>query len=330
MKQPLVSVIINTYNYEDFIEKAVESALNQDFPGKEREIIVVDDGSTDSTPERLRKYHGEIVYIYKKNRGQASALNAGIAAARGSIIAFLDADDYWAPNKLRSVVDIYEKFPSVGFVYHNLNMVDIDENFIRSYLQADPDTACGSGIRSIDLGAYLKGRFYAGFIPTSGITARSSCLNKMMPVPEDYRICADTYIHFILPFYAEKFAFIDEGLGCYKMHGENLFEDMSMKKKKLAILIPVYKRLVLDIEAHCSALSLDCKWLKRTILDYVTGWNCMLNDKRLPFRLVFNTHYRILDQEGIGKYLLYSYRYRSKQAAALISRFRKTDGAISN
>jgi len=62
-------VVIDTYNYERFLDEAIQSVLNQSFPQKEMEIIVVDDGSTDDTPEKMRKYKGKIVYIYKENAG---------------------------------------------------------------------------------------------------------------------------------------------------------------------------------------------------------------------------------------------------------------------
>jgi len=77
MKAPFVSVLIDTCNYGEFIEEAVSSALAQDFPAAEREILVVDDGSTDDTQERLRKFGEAIRYLRKPIGGQASAFNSG-------------------------------------------------------------------------------------------------------------------------------------------------------------------------------------------------------------------------------------------------------------
>jgi glycosyltransferase involved in cell wall biosynthesis len=93
MCTPRVSVLIDTYNYGRYVEEAVESVIAQDFPEAEREILVVDDGSTDDTEERLRKYEGTITYLRKANGGQASAFNYGLEGARGEVVAFLDADD---------------------------------------------------------------------------------------------------------------------------------------------------------------------------------------------------------------------------------------------
>src|SRR6266852_5119198 len=91
-----VSVLIDTYNHERFIEQAIVSALEQDFPAGEREIIVVDDGSTDSTAEITRKF--------KPHGGQASAFNAGIPECKGEIVSFLDGDDWWVANKIQLAV----------------------------------------------------------------------------------------------------------------------------------------------------------------------------------------------------------------------------------
>src|ERR1700692_4536840 len=101
MTAPLVTVLIDTYNYGRYIEEAVGSVLAQDFPTEQREILVVDDGSTDDTEERLRRFGDSINYLRKPNGGQASAFNFGLESARGEIVAFLDADDYWLPRKLR-------------------------------------------------------------------------------------------------------------------------------------------------------------------------------------------------------------------------------------
>src|SRR5271163_4980349 len=118
MNGPFITVLIDAFNYGHFIEQAVDSVLAQDFPREQREILVVDDGSTDDTAERLKKYGEAIRYLRKPNGGQASAFNFGFAAARGEIIATLDADDLWLPGKLRRVCEAFEKNADAGMVYH--------------------------------------------------------------------------------------------------------------------------------------------------------------------------------------------------------------------
>ena len=98
MGEPLVSTVIPSYNYGHFVTEAVESALAQTYPNQE--ILVIDDGSTDDTRERLAPYMDRIRYIYQTNRGLSASRNVGIRQAKGEWIAFLDADDVWHPRKL--------------------------------------------------------------------------------------------------------------------------------------------------------------------------------------------------------------------------------------
>src|SRR5579863_3945098 len=120
MTTPLVSVLIDTYNHERFIEEAIQSVLSQDFPASEREIVVVDDGSTDRTPEILAKYASQIRVLRKTNGGQASAFNHGIPECRGELVAFLDGDDWWAPNKLSLVAEAFQANPGVGLIGNSI------------------------------------------------------------------------------------------------------------------------------------------------------------------------------------------------------------------
>jgi O-antigen/teichoic acid export membrane protein/glycosyltransferase involved in cell wall biosynthesis len=96
-----ISVIIPAFNREQLLKRAIESVLNQTV--KPEQIIVVDDGSTDGTPEMCRQFSGSIEYVRQPNAGVAAARNHGIKLARHAWIAFLDSDDYWTPNHLETV-----------------------------------------------------------------------------------------------------------------------------------------------------------------------------------------------------------------------------------
>src|SRR5207302_2508340 len=126
LPRSFVSVLIDTYNHERFIEQAIVSVLEQDFPAAEREIIVVDDGSTDRTPEIVKKFEPRVRLLRKENGGQASAFNAGIPECKGEIVAFLDGDDWWAPNKLTRVTQTMAGEPSMGIVGHGIINVQRD------------------------------------------------------------------------------------------------------------------------------------------------------------------------------------------------------------
>ena len=118
----LVSVIIPTHNYARFVTRAVDSVLAQTHRGVE--CIVVDDGSTDETPQVLSRYGDRIQVIRKDKQGPAVARNAGIRASRGQYIALLDADDRWRPDKLARQVAALEADASVGAVGCAVTFVD--------------------------------------------------------------------------------------------------------------------------------------------------------------------------------------------------------------
>ncbi|HJR59552.1 MAG TPA: glycosyltransferase family A protein [Vicinamibacterales bacterium] len=106
---PLVTTIIPTYNRGPLVCEAIESVLGQTY--RHVEIVVVDDGSTDDTEARLRKFGGSVRVIVQNNAGPSAARNRGIEAARGTIVAFLDSDDLWQPTKLERQVRLLQ---SVG------------------------------------------------------------------------------------------------------------------------------------------------------------------------------------------------------------------------
>lgn len=106
MKQPLVSVVIPTYNRAGIIAKAVSSVLTQTY--REIEVIIVDDGSTDDTSAALAEFGERIRVIRQSNAGPSAARNRGAAVARGEYLAFLDSDDIWLPGKIERQVQLME------------------------------------------------------------------------------------------------------------------------------------------------------------------------------------------------------------------------------
>ena len=112
---PLVSVIMPAYNARPFIEQSIRSVLDQDYANIE--LIVVDDGSRDGTPELAEQFGDRVTVLRQKNAGPAAARNRGINASRGELIAFLDADDVWLPGKASMQVRYLQNHPDVDFVY---------------------------------------------------------------------------------------------------------------------------------------------------------------------------------------------------------------------
>lgn len=118
---PLVSVVIPAYQAERYIADAVDSVLAQTYPAVE--CIVVDDGSTDGTAQRVRSFGEHVRLVRQPNAGVAAARNAGIAVARGELVALLDADDVWAADKLERQVVAWRRRPRCGLVLCGYAMV---------------------------------------------------------------------------------------------------------------------------------------------------------------------------------------------------------------
>jgi glycosyltransferase involved in cell wall biosynthesis len=105
----VITVVIPTYNRCDFLKAAIDSVLSQTF--QDFELIVVDDGSTDNTIDLIRSYGDSLVYLKHDNQGPSAARNRGIEASRGDLVAFLDSDDRWHPEKLHIQVEAMEEEP---------------------------------------------------------------------------------------------------------------------------------------------------------------------------------------------------------------------------
>jgi len=214
MAAPSISVLIDAFNYGHFIEQAIDSVLAQDFPFERREILVVDDGSTDNTFERVKKYGNAIRYFRKPNGGQASAFNFGFEHACGDIIALLDADDVWLPQKLRRIAEAFEQDPEAGMVYHRTHLWREDGS-----LEDDGYFVEVSGRVPESRASLLR---YA-MIGTSCLAFRRSILEKLLPVPETLRSQADAYLTALVIFVAPICA-VPEFLAKYRLHGANLFQ----------------------------------------------------------------------------------------------------------
>lgn len=111
--RPAVSVVIPAYNCARWVGQSIESALTQTIGAAQVEVIVLDDGSTDETPEVVRSYRDAVRFVQLHHGGVANARNTGIEMARGRLIAFLDADDYWFPERLEGALRLFSHDPHI-------------------------------------------------------------------------------------------------------------------------------------------------------------------------------------------------------------------------
>jgi len=216
--KPTASIIINNYNYDRFLQEAINSALDQTYPFVE--VVVVDDGSTDKSRDIISSYGNRIIPVLKQNAGQASALNTGVEISKGEVIFFLDADDMFLPNKVEEMVkllvQIDQENPEV-IISNYIETVDEEGSLIDIDILTTLSATCawdhlheirGRKNKLID-GVVTrlstpeqvyqfasKYRFvpYLG-MPTSGFAITRALASKVFPIPcKSIKISADDFI----------------------------------------------------------------------------------------------------------------------------------------
>jgi len=206
MKMPEISVILDNYNYAEFLPQAIESVLSQTFV--DFELIIVDDGSTDNSRDIIEKYNdSRIAKVFKENGGQTSAFNAGLEAASGFIVAFLDSDDYWYPQKLENIAQA-----------HKISHI------VQHYLAENG----GSIYRKIASGvdwsaALLEYGYMYQHSPTSALSFKREVLAPFFPLADsaEMRGYTDGCV-LMLAMTQAKVMCLDDVLGFYRVHGKNL------------------------------------------------------------------------------------------------------------
>ncbi len=213
MDERLVSVVIPTYNYAHFVTGAVESALAQTYT--DREVIVVDDGSTDDTRDRLAPFDGRIRYIHQENRGLSAARNTGIQAARGALVAFLDSDDLWHPEKLAVQARYLEEHPEVALLASDHLDMHTSEIGEVDWPRFDGSRAIGAHPVSFEQ-LVIGSRFGA-----CGVVARRWCFDEVGLFDETLRSAEDVdmWIRIASRFPVAKMEF---SLWVYRHHGASM------------------------------------------------------------------------------------------------------------
>ncbi len=128
---PLVSVITPSFNQGRFIEKTIQSVLNQSYTNIE--YIIVDGGSTDNTLDILKKYEGRCLWISEKDNGQADAVHKGFRMSRGEILAWLNSDDTYIPDAIMRVVEHFKASPDTGMLYGKNHFINERGDIIGDY-----------------------------------------------------------------------------------------------------------------------------------------------------------------------------------------------------
>jgi glycosyltransferase involved in cell wall biosynthesis len=217
---PFFSIIIPTYNRSKKLKQAIDSVLAQTFT--DFEILVMDDGSTDNTPEIIAEYKDQkIIYQWDTNSGgPARPRNRGLKIAKGEWICFLDADDWWTPNKLEVCLD-YIKMDNVDFIYHDLFIVREKRTFFGSRVIKSEQ------IKSpVLINLLLNGNVIAN----SSVVVRKRLIDEIGGINEDSKIIAAEDYHAWLRVaqLTDLFKYIPKSLGYYLLHDAGISQkDMS-------------------------------------------------------------------------------------------------------
>jgi glycosyltransferase involved in cell wall biosynthesis len=178
LTNPQVSVVIPTYNRARYLAEAIDSVVAQSHDAFE--ILVVDDGSEDETPDVLARYGDDVVFLKLEHSGLLGAVrNAGLRRARGELVAFLDSDDIWLPKKLERQISVLDRNPSVGLVCSNAVVIDQDGNKARDlYLRAEQGSS----------GNVLEQLLDVNFVIVSSAVVRRKLVDQVGGFREDERL----------------------------------------------------------------------------------------------------------------------------------------------
>jgi glycosyltransferase involved in cell wall biosynthesis len=241
---PLVSVIIPAFNREDTIVQAVSSALQQSYPSLE--VIVVDDGSTDATAQVIQQHFpGRVVLLSQHNKGQSEAIRVGLSAARGEVIAFLDADDFWATDKMQLQVEVLQSNPGICAVYTDAEEFTEHGNERRSFIAAHPSLRNESALMQSMVACHVPLR--------STVAARRSFLDDCGIAPDP--LCKgqdDIQMFMEMLGSGGRFSYLDRITTFRRLHASNISGNHVYRFTRR---IGTYQRLL----ERCSRFSVEWK-----------------------------------------------------------------------
>jgi hypothetical protein len=215
-----VDIVISNHDYGGYVSAAVESALGQSH--SDVSVVVVDDGSTDDSPERLRAYADSVtLLLQEENRGQAAALNAGLQRCSGDVVIFLDADDVLRPDAAARAAAAFAADPELAKVQFRMQVIDAAGR-AGGATKPPPHLPLPNG----DLRrAELCFPFDIPWLPTSGNAFRASTLARILPIPDsEHSRCGADWHLIHLTTLLGRVASLEEVGASYRVHGANSYE----------------------------------------------------------------------------------------------------------
>jgi glycosyltransferase involved in cell wall biosynthesis len=254
---PPVSVLVTTFNYARYIREAIESVLKSDYPAEQIQIVVVDDGSTDNTREIIEGFGPRVQYVFQQNRGKAAATASGLKEVAGKYCFFLDADDYYLPDRIRRAVELFEGDSELVHVSHPAlyrkegDGAESEEAFpaeLRGRRHAGSPLLCQMFSENYTVGA------------GSTFSARVSALRDLV-VPEAVDMFVDEYLLIHTLPRGDSY-FHDRPLSVWRIHGDN-YSDIGAGNN--ALIAEKEERTLQSMRAVLKSLGDDSPALVREI-----------------------------------------------------------------
>jgi glycosyltransferase involved in cell wall biosynthesis len=250
---PSVTTIIPTYNRGQLVCEALESVFAQSRPVDE--IIVVDDGSTDNTPELLRRYGNRIRYIEQPNSGAGAARNRGIKEAKGDYIAFLDSDDIWVKEKTKIQMDFFSRHPHLEFVFGDMaNFTPTNDNEVPEI--KSPEVHNYFTAHSTNLERILDCLITESVIPTPTVVFERACVSRIGFFDEKLKIAEDLD-YWLRAARTCRFGFVNTVLAKRRRHDDNLINDWVTMNEALVEVLTRVEKTAPDLPAQTRRLLVD-------------------------------------------------------------------------
>lgn len=220
----LVSVVVPAFNSAKYLSRCIQSALLQTYAPLE--IIVVDDGSTDHTESVVRSFGKRIKYLRKQNGGPASARNLGIQHAVGDYIAFLDADDYWLPHKIKTQMDFFHQYPHYGLVHANTFINEPGKQLYPAFVNM-----------RIPTGMIFADLFKDNLINNSTVMAKRSCIDEINGFDESRKLIGiEDYELWLRLAVNNRIGYIHQIVAVYNVHGNNISDERKAIQSQLYLI----------------------------------------------------------------------------------------------
>jgi glycosyltransferase involved in cell wall biosynthesis len=288
-RSPTVSIIVVSYNYASYVAEAVESALGQTYP--KTEVVVVDDGSTDSSRDILRAFGGRIRLVLKDRGGETSAVNAGFAASCGDIVMFLDSDDVLASVAAEAVVAAW-RFAAAKIQF---SLVEIDASG-RERGRGIP--VYPRGFSAKDVNAMTRTIGFYPTPPTSGNAYGRAFLEQILPLDTQlYPFAPDGLLNVVAPLYGDVVT-LDRILGCYRVHDRNIWASPTLNPERILSWISLGRKEAAFLRAHAQAQGVQIA------ADDPLDHSWVYLQRRLAARKLIPKHPLVSEDEPLSLFLL--------------------------